>query len=58
MNRTDAIEFHTEEAEAARDLAAMCTTGPAVNELLASANDHDVLADAARLNDYPETLED
>jgi hypothetical protein len=58
MKRTDAIQFHTEEAADARRLAAQDTTTPAHTELLASARDHEVFADAARTYDYPGDLED
>lgn len=58
MKRTDAVKFHTQEAAAARNRAAGAPGTPGGRELLAQARDHESMADAARLGDYPEDLED
>lgn len=57
MKRSEAIKFHTQEAAAARSLAAQAA-GPGSRELLAQASDHDSMAAAARVGDYPTDLDD
>ncbi|MFD9564373.1 hypothetical protein [Streptomyces sp. NPDC059994] len=58
MKRTDAIRLHSEEA-ASYSKAAESAAEPARTQLREAANDHQVMADAARLYDYEwEELED
>ncbi|MFC9183326.1 hypothetical protein ACFTZJ_21955 [Streptomyces globisporus] len=60
MKRTDAIAYHVEEAESAERLAAQATPGtPGHRHQAEYAQEHRVLAEAARLHDYPDAeLED
>jgi hypothetical protein len=58
VKRKDAIQFHTEEASAARKIAAQAPGTPGASQLRANVRDHENLAEAARLYDYPEDLED
>ncbi|MFD0403386.1 hypothetical protein ACFVHI_35525 [Kitasatospora sp. NPDC127121] len=57
MKRSDVVRQHLEDA-AAYERAAETATGPAREELLASARDHQALADAARVGEYHVDLED
>lgn len=54
MNR---VQFHTEEAAAARALAARAPGTPGAQQCLANARDHESLAEAARVGDYPHSSE-
>lgn len=58
MKRNEAIQYHQEEAAALRRTAAEAPGTPGARQCLSHANDHDNLATAARLHDYPEDLED
>ncbi|MFD6479329.1 hypothetical protein ACFWEH_38120 [Streptomyces anulatus] len=60
MKRADAIAFHTEEAVSAERVLAESTPGTAGYHHQAEyAQEHRVLAEAARLHDYPDAeLED
>lgn len=53
MKRSERIQFHTEEAAALRATAALATGTLGSRECLAQARDHDALAEAARVGDYP-----
>ncbi|MEV8523157.1 hypothetical protein AB0451_03215 [Streptomyces sp. NPDC052000] len=57
MKRTEAIQFHSEEA-AACSQAAETASGAARGHLHELAADHQAHADMARHNEYPEDLED
>lgn len=57
MKRSDAIRHHSQEA-ASYQRAADNSTGPARPELQELAREHQGLADAARLYEYPEDLDD
>jgi hypothetical protein len=57
MKRNDRIRFHTEEATALRSTAALAPGTPGGRECLAQARDHDSLAEAARVGDYPHPSE-
>ncbi|UYB41702.1 hypothetical protein SLV14_004491 [Streptomyces sp. Je 1-4] len=58
MRRTDAVRMHSEEA-AAYSRAAETAVEPTRTWLLGTADDHQAMADAARLGDYHYTdLED
>lgn len=58
MKRTDAITFHQEEAASFDKLADQAPNTPGASQCRAAASDHRSMADAARLYDYPEALED
>jgi hypothetical protein len=58
MKRSKAIQYHEEEAASYRRTAAEAPGTPGARQCLAAARDHADLAEAARLNDYPENLED
>lgn len=60
MKRSDAIAYHVEEAESAERVLAQSTPDTAGYRLQAEyAQEHRVLAEAARLHDYPDVaLED
>lgn len=58
MKRYEAIQHHQEEAASYRRAAAEETGTPGSGQCLSHARDHDSMADAARLHDYPEDLED
>lgn len=57
MSRSSRIQFHTEEADALRATAAEAPGTPGASQCLAAARDHDSLADAARVGDYPHPSE-
>jgi hypothetical protein len=57
MKRTEAIQFHSEEA-ATYSRAAEGASGPARSHLQEVAADHQAHADMARHYEYPEDLED
>lgn len=52
MKRSEAIQYHQEEAAAARRLAAEAPGTPGSRQCLSNARDHEDLAEAARLYDY------
>ncbi|MFJ8583646.1 hypothetical protein ACIRD2_03160 [Streptomyces sp. NPDC093595] len=58
MKRSEAIQFHTEEATTLDRTAALAPNSPGGRQCAELANDHRAMADAARLGDYPEDLED
>lgn len=58
MKRTEAIRFHNEEAAALRATAALAEGTPGSRQCLSHARDHEDLADAARVGEYPTDLED
>ncbi|WUT01720.1 hypothetical protein OHA46_33730 (plasmid) [Streptomyces sp. NBC_00708] len=60
MKRAEAIAFHTEEAASAERVLAESTPGtPGYLHQADYAQEHRVLAEAARLHDYPDAeLED
>ena len=58
MKRSEAIKFHQEEADSYRRSAAEAPGTPGSRQCLGHARDHADLAEAARLHDYPEDLED
>lgn len=51
------IQFHTEEAAAARALAETAPGTPGARQCLDNARDHEALAEAARVGDYPHPSE-
>lgn len=55
MGRKETVNYHQQEAAAARQLADQAE-GPGRSELLAQARDHDAMAEAARVGDYPTKL--
>ncbi|QKW31502.1 hypothetical protein HUT11_35660 (plasmid) [Streptomyces seoulensis] len=57
MKRSERIQFHTEEAAALRVTAATASGTPGARQCLAAARDHDSLAEAARVGDYPHPSE-
>lgn len=57
MKRSEAISYHTEEAAALRATAALADGTPGSRQCLAQARDHDSLAEAARVGDYPHPSE-
>ena len=57
MKRNERIQFHTEEAASLRATAALAPGTPGGRECLAQARDHDALAEAARVGDYPHPSE-
>ncbi|MCX5336900.1 MULTISPECIES: hypothetical protein [unclassified Streptomyces] len=57
MARNDRAQFHNEEASALRATAALAPGSPGSRECLAQARDHDALAQAARVGDYPHSSE-
>jgi hypothetical protein len=58
VKRSDAIQFHTEEAAALDRTAALDPSSPGGRQCAELAADHRELAEAARLYDYPEDLQD
>ncbi|MDX3342716.1 hypothetical protein V5N34_32035 [Streptomyces baarnensis] len=55
MMRSEAIAHHTEEAESAERVAARAVPGtPGHRHQTDYAREHRVLAEAARLGDYPD----
>ncbi|MEV4975542.1 hypothetical protein [Streptomyces scopuliridis] len=52
MKRTEAIKYHTEEAEAADRIAATAPGTSGADQLADNARDHRAYADAARVGDY------
>lgn len=57
MSRSRRIQFHTEEATALRATAAEAPGTPGARQCLSQARDHDSLAEAARVGDYPHPSE-
>ena len=57
MKRSERIQFHNEEASALRGIAALAQGTPGSRQCLAAARDHDALAEAARVGDYPHPSE-
>src|SRR5690606_36770236 len=55
MGRKETVSYHHQEAAAARLLAAQAD-GPGRGDLLEQAQDHDAMAEAARVGDYPTDL--
>jgi len=51
--RSELAQFHTEEAAALRSTASLAPGTPGSQQCLAAARDHDSLAEAARVGDYP-----
>ncbi|MGW2090374.1 hypothetical protein [Streptomyces sp. NPDC001880] len=58
MKRSEAIQFHTEEAAAADRLAGLAPGTPGARQCASNARDHRAMAEAARVGDYPTDLED
>jgi hypothetical protein len=57
MKPSEKVQFHTEEAAALRNTAALAPGTPGSRQCLAAARDHDSLAEAARVGDYPHPSE-
>src|SRR5690606_41226543 len=55
MGRKETVSYHQQEAAAARQLAAQAD-GPGRGDLLEQAQEHDAMAEAARVGDYPTDL--
>lgn len=58
MKRSEAVQFHTEEAASYDRLAAAAPGTPGSRQCSALANNHRSMADAARAGDYDTDLED
>lgn len=57
MKRSERIQHHTTEAASLRTTAALAPGTPGAAQCLANARDHDALAEAARVGDYPDPSE-
>jgi hypothetical protein len=55
--RCQLAQFHTEEAAALRSTASLAPGTPGSQQCLAAARDHESLAEAARVGDYPHPSE-
>jgi hypothetical protein len=57
MKRSERIQFHNEEAASLRATSALAPGTPGASQCLSQARDHDSLAEAARVGDYPHASE-
>lgn len=52
MKRSEAIQYHEEEATSYRRVAAEAPGTPGASQCLSHARDHEDMAEAARVGDY------